>query len=149
MVLRYAMDRWGADYPGGERALMRRLTTSPVVGFNSLVDVSPDKAWRPEAILSDFFIVLWIDLQPGGRAYGMSSWNLHDIFSRRPANWQLRPYTSSSPTPRLTGRRVRAGSSLYLHWTPAGALRPTSIKVTSPGGGRLPDHISVWALRVR
>ncbi len=149
MVLRYAMDRWGDEYPGGERALMRRFTTSPVVGFNSLVDVSPDKAWRPEAILSDFYITLWIDLQRGRRPYGMSSWNLHDIFSRRPSNWQLQPYTSSSPAPRLTGRRVRAGSSLYFHWTPTGALRPTSIKVTSPGRGRLPDHISVWALRLR
>ncbi len=149
MVLRYAMDRWGDEYPGGERALMRRFTTSPVVGFNSLVDVSPDKEWRPEAILSDFYITLWIDLQPGRRAYGMSSWNLHDIFSQQPSNWQLQPYTSSSPAPRLTGRRVRAGSSLYLHWTPVGALRPTSIKVAAAGGGRLPDHISVWALRLR
>ena len=67
---------------------------------------------------------------------------------RRP-NWRLQPYTSSSHTPRLTGRRVRAGSSLYFHWTPTGALSPTSIKVTSPGGGPVPDHISVWALRVR
>ena len=149
MVLRYAMDRWGDDYPGGERALMRRFTASPVVGFNSLVDVSPDKEWRPEAILSDFYITLWIDLQPGRRAYGMSSWNLHDIFSQQPSNWQLQPYTSSSPAPRLTGRRVRAGSSLYLHWTPVGALRPTSVKVAAAGGGRLPDHISVWALRLR
>lgn len=149
MVLRYAMDRWGDDYPGGERALMRRFTVSPVVGFNSLMDVSPDKAWRTEAILSDFYIALWLDLQPGRRPSGMSSWNLHDIFSQLPANWQLQPYLSSSHTPRLTGRRVRAGSSLYFHWTPTGALSPTSIKVTSPGGGRVPDHIFVWALRVR
>ena len=149
MVLRYAMDRWGDDYPGGERALMRRFTASPVVGFNSLMDVSPDRAWRTEAILSDFYIALWLDLQPGRRPSGMSSWNLHDIFSQLPSNWQLQPYTSSSHTPRLTGRRVRAGSSLYLHWTPSRSLNPTSIKVTSPGGGRVPDHISMWALRVR
>ncbi len=149
MVLRYAMDRWGEDYPGGERALMRRFTASPVVGFNSLVDVSPDKAWRPEEILSDLYITLWIDLQPGRRAYGMSSWNLHDIFSQRPSNWQLQPYTSSSPTPRLTGRRVRAGSSLYFHWMPAGSLDPTAIRVTSASGGPVPGHISVWAFRIR
>ena len=79
----------------------------------------------------------------------MTTWNLQDIFRRLPENWQLQPHTSSSPAPRLTGRRVRAGSSLYFHWTPAGALSSTSIKVTSPGGGRLPNHISVWALRVR
>ena len=148
MVLRYAMDRWGEEYPGGERALMRRLTQSPERGFASLVDVSPERNWRPEQILADYYITLWIDLQGWG-AFGMTTWNLQDIFRRLPENWQLQPYTSSSPSPRLTGRRVRAGSSLYFHWTPAGALSSTSIKVTSPGGGRLPNHISVWALRVR
>ena len=149
MVLRYAMDRWGEDYPGGERALMRRSTVSSATGFASLVDVSPGREWRPEQILADFYITLWLDLQPGRRTYGMSTWDLYDLFRRRPSNWQLQPYTSSSPSPRLTDRRVRAGSSLYFHWTPTGALSPTSIKVASPGGGRLPDHISLWALRVR
>lgn len=148
MVLRYAMDRWGGDYPGGESALIQRLTQSSRVGFASLVDVSPERSWRPERILSNFYITLWLDLQ-GAQAYGMTTWDLHDLFRRRPSNWQLKPYTSSSHTPHLTGRRVRAGSSLYFHWTPTGALRPTSIKVTSPTGGRVPDHISVWALRVR
>ena len=148
MVLRYAMDRWAEDYPGGERALLRRFTQSPRAGFASLVDVSPDKSWRPEAILTDFYVNLWLDLQPGYRASGMTTWDLHDLFRRRPSNWRLQPYTSSSPSPRLTGRRVRGGSALYFHWTPTGALRPTSIKVTSPGGGRVPDHISIWALRV-
>lgn len=148
MILRYAMDRWGGDYLGGERALMRRFTVSPARGFSSLIDVSPERSWRLEYILADFYIALWLDLQ-GWTTYGMTTWDLHDIFGRLPENWQLRPYTSSSPAPRLTGRRVRAGSSLYLHWTPHGVLSPTSIKVTSPGRGRLPDHISVWALRVR
>lgn len=148
MVLRYAMDRWGGDYPGGERALMRRLTQSPTRGFASLVDVSPERSWRPEYILADFYITLWLDLQ-GWTTYGMTTWDLQDIFGRLPESRQLRPYTSSSPTPRLTGRRVRAGSSLYFHWTPTDALSPTSIKVTSLGGGQLPNHISVWALRVR
>lgn len=148
MVLRYAMDRWGGDYPGGEGALMRRFTQSSAQGFASLVGVSPDRSWRPEEVLTDFYITLWLDLQ-GWTTYGMATWDLQDIFGRLPESRQLRPYTSSSPNPRLTGRRVRAGSSLYFHWTPTGALRPTSIKVTSAGGARLPSHISVWALRVR
>ena len=142
------MDRWGGEYPGGERALMRRFTQSPARGFASLVDVSPERSWRPEQILTGFYITLWLDLQ-GWTTYGMTTWDLQDIFGRLPESWQLLPYTSLSPAPRLTGRRVRAGSSLYFHWTPTGALSPTSIKVTSPGGGRLPNHISVWALRVR
>ena len=148
MVFRYALDRWGGEYPGGERALMRRLTQSPQEGFASLVDVSPDREWTTEQILANFYLTLWLDLQPDGNAYGMSSWDLHDIYSRFRENAQLEPYTSSATRPRLSAK-VRAGSSLYLHWTPTGALSPTSIKVTSPGGGRIPGHISVWAYRVR
>ena len=148
MVLRFAMDRWGGDYPGGERALMRRLTQSPAQGFASLADVSPESAWPPEQVLADFYMTLWIDLQGWG-ASGMTTWNLQGVFNRLPDNSQLQPYYSSSLNPRLVGRRVRAGSSLYFHWTPTGSLGPTAIKVTSPGGGRVPDHISVWALRVR
>ncbi len=148
MVYRYALDRWGGDYPGGERAMMRRLTQSSATGFASLVDVSPGKAWNAEQILADFYLSLWLDLR-GGQAYGMSTWDLADIFGNLPENARLRPYTSSATVPRLTGRRVRAGSSLYFHWTPAGALSPTSIKVTTPGGSSMPGHIAVWAMRVR
>ena len=149
MVLRYAMDRWGEDHPGGERGLMRRFTSSPVRGFQSLVDVSPDRSWRTEQILADFYISLWLDMQAEFSAPGMTTWNLHDIFDRLVPATRLQPATSSSTSLQLAGRRVRAGSSLYLHWTPTGALRPTSLKVTSADGGRVSGHLSVWALRVR
>ena len=79
----------------------------------------------------------------------MTTWDLHDIFMNARENARLQPYTSSSHTPRLTGRRVRAGSSLYFHWTPGGSLGPTAIKVTSASGGPVPDHVSVWAFRTR
>ncbi|MDE0072555.1 MAG: Ig-like domain-containing protein [Gammaproteobacteria bacterium] len=145
MVFRYALDRWGGTYPGGEGALMRRLTQSPAQGFASLRDVS---SWRSEAILADFYITLWLDLQPGLHAPGMTSWNLQDIFDRFPESARLRPRPSSSKTPTLTAR-VRGGSSLYVHWTPSGPLDPTSLKITTGGGGPVPGHISVWALRIR
>ena len=144
MVLRYALDRWGGGYPGGERALMKRLTQSPAEGFASLEDVS---SWRIERILADFYSSLWLELQ-GVSVVGMASWNLHDVFGRYDRDLMLQPYVSSSTQPQVSGR-IRAGSSLYLHWTPSGPLSPTSIKVTSADGGPLPDHISVWALRVR
>ena len=145
MVLRYAMDRWGGEYPGGEQALMRRLTQSPERGLASLVDVS---GWPIETILADFYAALWVDLQPNYSAFGMSSWNLHDIFSRFSSDAQLRPYADSSTRPRVAAS-IRAGSSLYFHWTPSGPLSPTAIKVTSAGGGPVLGHISVWALRIR
>ena len=145
LVFRYALDRWGEEYPGGEQALMTRLTQSPAAGFASLEDVS---SWRIEQILADFYTSLWLDLQQGVSAPGMASWNLHDVFSRYDGNQQLEPYVSRSTQPHVSGR-IRAGSSLYLHWTPSGSLNPTSIRVTSTNGRPIPDHISVWALRVR
>ena len=53
MVFRFAMDRWGDEYPGGERALMHRLMRSPTRGLASLADVSD---WRAEQILADFYM---------------------------------------------------------------------------------------------
>ena len=131
MVLRFALDRWGTDYPGGESALMRRLTQSPSRGFASLVDVSPDESWRPEQILSDFYVTLWLDLQ-GWHTFGMASWNLQDIFARFQTNTRLQPHTSLSPVPHLAGHRMRAGSALFLHWMPAGALSPPASRSPLP-----------------
>ena len=146
MVFRLVMDLWGDGYPGGEAALMKRLTQSPAKGFASLEEVS---SVRIEEILTHFYVALWADGREydGGTYDIMRSWNLHDIMSRYPANHQLMPYTAGSAEPGVTAR-VRAGSSLYLHWNPSGSLSPTSIRVTTPGG-RVPENIFVWGLRLR
>lgn len=144
MVLRYAMDRFGGEYPTGEQGLMRHLTRSPRRGLASLADVS---GWPAEKVLADFYISLWIDLN-GGDADGMATWDLEDIWSRLPAVAQLRPYVTVSTEFR---RRwdIRAGSTSYLHWKPRDSRGPTSLRVTSPSGAPIPGHISVWALRIR
>lgn len=144
MVLRFALDRWGGTYAGGEQGLMQRLTTSSYGGWSSLTNVS---GWSIEHILTDFYAALWAD----GRvysAYGMTSWNLYDIFQHLPAYAQLEPHTSSSASPMLSAN-VRGGSNLYLYWTPTGTLAPTAIKVTTSSGDPVPGTIAVWALRVR
>ena len=144
VLLRYAMDRWGDDYPGGEQALMTRLTQSPRRGYAALEEVG---SWRIEQILTDFYLSLWLDLY-GADAYGMKSWDLADIWSRFPESRWLVPYASSSR--RFRGDwSVRAGSTFYLRWQPNGSRGPTSLKVTSPTGAPVPRHISVWALRIR
>ncbi len=144
MVLRSAMDRWGGDYPGGEQALMKRLTQSPQVGFASLEDVGGEPI---EGILANFYMSLWTD----GRVWnsvGMTSWNLYDIFSNFVESARLLPWTSSHAAFKGSWN-VRAGSSFYLHWTPGGGMAPTSLKVTSSNGAPAPGHVSVWALRIR
>ncbi|WP_419162132.1 putative Ig domain-containing protein [Candidatus Palauibacter sp.] len=144
MVFRYAMDRWGGTYPGGEGALMRRLSQSPEWGLASLATASE---WRIEQILADFYVTLWMDLN-GWESYGMTSWDLADIWSRFPENARLRPYVSTSAAFRGDWS-IRAGSTFYLHWTPRSSRGPTSLRVTSLSGAPVPGHVSVWALRVR
>ncbi|MDE0124465.1 MAG: hypothetical protein OXN97_07820 [Bryobacterales bacterium] len=144
MVLRFAMDRWGGEYPGGEKALMHRLMRSPTRGLASLADVSD---WRAEQILADFYMSLWIDLN-GWDAFGMNTWDLDDIWSRFGPSQHLQPHESTFAE--FTRQwNVRAGSSSYLEWSPGGSRGPTSIRVTSASGASIPDHISIWAFRVR
>lgn len=135
MVFRYILDRWG-----GEQATMKQLTRSPSEGYESLREAT---GWPIHRILADFYATLWLDLE-NHRPRGMTSWDLYDISKdHRP---QSDP--SVSATPGWDGM-VRAGSSLLFHWRPEGSLNPTSIKVTAAGGGPVPDHISVWAVRIR
>ena len=61
MLLRFVMDRWGEEYPGGEAALMRRFVNSPSSGFSSLEEVSGREI---EQILAEFYIALWGDGRP-------------------------------------------------------------------------------------
>ena len=144
MVFRFAMDRWGDGYPGGEKALMHRLMRSPTRGLASLMDVSD---WRTEQILADFYMSLWIELN-GWDAFGMTTWDLDDIWSRFGPSQHLQPYESTFAE--FTRQwNVRAGSTSYLEWNPSSSRGPTSIRVTSPNGASIPDHISVWAFRVR
>ena len=144
MFLRFAMDRWGDEYPGGEKALMHRLMRSPTKGLASLADVS---GWRAEQVLADFYMSLWIELN-GWDAFGMTTWDLDDIWSRFGPSQHLQPYESTFAE--FTRQwNVRAGSTSYLEWSPDGSRGPTSIRVTFPNGASIPDHISVWAFRVR
>ena len=144
VVFRYAMDRWGRDYPGGEQALMRRLTQSPHRGLAALEEVS---GWPAERILADFYVSLWLDLN-GGRAYGMATWDLDDIWAQFVESAQLRPYTTSFA--QFYGDwRIRGGSTFYLRWTPSGSRGPTALKVRSTLGRFTPDYVSVWAYRIR
>ena len=142
MVLQFAMDRWGGRYPGGERAMLKRMTQSPLIGFANLVDVSP--GWSIERILGEFYATLWLEGTAGRDTPGMTSWDIHDIISRFDDSLWLNPYSSSSATPSVSAR-IRGGSSMYFHWTPDGPLPPASFKVEPAGDG----PVFVWAIRAR
>ena len=142
MLLRFVMDRYGGDYTGGEQALMHRLTQSPSTGYASLVEVADT---RIEDLLADFYMSLWMDLHGANWFW---SWDLADIWRRFREEAWLRPYASTASAHQYDWS-LRAGSVALLRWSPEGPMAPTSLKVTAPGGGRTPAHISVWALRIR
>lgn len=151
LLLRYSMDRWGAEYPGGEQGLLRRFTQSPYSGFRSLEDVSN---WRIEQLLADFYIGLWMDgrtLSNGEilDSFGFTTWDIHGIIGNL-LTLPFRPRIDVSSTANFSRSwNVRAGSTAYVHWTPGGRRAATSLKVTSSSGGPIPDPVSVWALRIR
>ena len=142
LAIRFAMDRWGGQYPGGEKALLKRLTQSPLRGFASLADVSP--GWSLERILGEFYMTLWLEGTAGRDAPGMTSWDIHDVVSRFDDSLWLKPYSSSSATPSVSAR-IRGASTMYFHWSPHGPLRPTSFKVEPADDG----PVFVWAIRAR
>ena len=144
-LLRYVLDRWGPDYPGGEGALMRRFSASTKSGYANLEDVTGASI---TTILIGFASALWAD----GRYYdALTSWNLYDIFSSLSANWPsmaLQPYLNSTTEPSLTVS-VRGGSTAYLQWIPSGAPVPTSLRLRTPADGQLPADMVLWVLRMK
>ena len=145
LVFRYAMDRFGGEYPMGEQGLMRYLTRATSKGLASLTDVSN---WRVEQILADFYIALWLDMN-GWDAYGMATWDLDD--NLEPVSGER---SGCDPGRRAQQHSEETGASAPARRSTSAGLQvalrgPTSLKVTSPSGAPVPGHISVWALRVR
>jgi hypothetical protein len=144
LLLRGMLDRFGASSPGGEAGVMRRLTQSPISGFASLRDISG----RPvEQDLAEFYAALWGDGRIGDFGI-MSTWNLFDISQNLLPEARLQPYETSAPGFQGAAT-VRAASSFYLHWTPSGAVAPTSLRVTSPSTLNTPSTLSVWVVRIQ
>ena len=142
MLFRYAMGRWGGDYPGGEEGLMSRLTQSRWRGYASLQDIT---GWRIEQVLAQFYMAIWMDLHG---VDWFASWDLADVWRNLSEETWLRPHVATAADYQFDWN-IRAGSAALLRWSPEGPMAPTSIRVASPGGPRVPRHISVWALRIR
>ena len=141
---RALLDRFGPTYPGGEAAMMKRLTLSPFRGWDAIGDVTG----RPiEEDLAEFYITLWGDGLIGDLPM-LTTWDLFDVFSELVPEARLRPDRATSAGVDTTAS-VRGGSNYYLYWTPDGAVAPTSVRVTGPSGSSTPGTVSVWVLRVR
>ena len=143
-LLRLILDWYGPSYAGGEAALMRDLFSSAQIGYANL-EARTGKSIG--YLLTIFGITLWAD----GRGYNnyLTSWDLYPIMEAwSGTDYKLQPHASSDAEP--TGDlSVRGGSTGYLRWAPPNGHAPTSLRITTPDGGELPDAIGFWIMRIQ
>lgn len=140
--LRFVLDRYGPDYAGGEKALMRTLTASAGSGLDDIADVTGTSAVYT-------MVLFGITLGADGLVWNsLTSWNLYEIFQSFTESARLQPYISTATQPSLDVS-VRAGSNAYLQWTTPADHAPTSLKARTPSGGTLPGHMVLWVLRIQ
>ena len=143
-LLRFVLDDYGLQYPGGEAALMRALTSSPNRGLAVLEQATgEDKV----SLLVRFAAMMWADGRPGLGDW-LPSWDVFDIFDNVNENARLRPYDQTGATPALDVE-VRAASNAYLLWTPPNLHDPTSVRIRTLDGQPLPGHMVLWMLRIQ
>jgi len=143
-LLRFILDRYGPSYAGGEAALMRDLTNAAQIGYANL-EARTGKSIG--YLLTIFGIALWAD----GRGYNnsLTSWDLYPIMeSWSGTDYKLQPHASSGTEP-TAAISVRGGSTGYLRWSPPSSHAPTSLRIRTPDGDKLPDAMGFWILRIQ
>ena len=144
LLLEYVMHTWGGDFPGGEGALMRRVTESPYRGMRSLQEVSGATSAK---ILAGFYLSLWVDGMPTGSSeYKMPSFPHWDLWEIRAAYGYDHSIPVVTDTNFLTLGTVRSASIFYFYWRPTGSLDPTALKMEGFGHHR---DLVMWAMRLK
>lgn len=139
-LFRFALDRYGPTYAGGETALMRSFTSNKGVGLGSITTATGVNATE---LLVRFGLALWSDGKYGNP---LTSWNIFDIWSGLLATTKLMPYTSTASLPSMDAS-VRAYSHAYLEWSPPAATPVTSLRMRTSTGGAVPSTMVLWIYR--
>jgi len=152
-LLRFILDWYGPGYSGGEAALMRDLTNSDYTGYDNLVTTTGASSFAYIQLV--FGISLYLDGRDLGWAtpdFGFTSWDITGIVANSawgdPNYGSLDPYTSSDAEPTST-KSVRGGSTAYLEWEPPSSHAPTSFRIRTPEGDKLPDEMGMWIFRIQ
>lgn len=139
--LRMLMDRYGPTYPGGEAALINALTGSGERGMSNVATVVGEDFRR---VVAYFSIALWADGVVGD---WITSWDVADVYQSLVPDARLQPYTNTDAVPRIPAS-VRALSTQYVDWTPAGGHPPMALKLGDGADGPAPEPMFFWILRV-
>lgn len=140
-VLLMLVDWLGSTYPGGERALVRDLTSSPFEGFRAVEELTDRSIVE---LLTVFYSHFWMAQR--GWTTVFDSWDMADVFDR------------GSPTYLWLGEQadftdfdywddVRGGSNSYLEWFPSGGHLQTSMGLRGPDGSTASSELRFWVLR--
>ena len=141
-LIRFILDHYGPNYSGGESKLMRDLTNSGQSGYRNLTALTGDD-------IGTLLTLFGTSLLADGRIGNMiTSWDLYSIMQSLGSNSRLQPYTSSAVEPNIN-LSVRGGSASYLEWSPPNAHVPTSIRITTPEGGDLPNEMVMSIMRIQ
>jgi len=149
-LLRFILDWYGPGYSGGEAALMRDLTSSAQTGYDNLVKTTGAKSFAHIQTL--FGLNLYSDgrtgVAQGTYTSALTYFDYTAIGLKYVEDAQLQPYTSSAAEPTIS-KSVRGGSTAYLEWEPPSSHAPTSIRIRTPSGDKLPDVIGMWIFRIQ
>ena len=145
-LFRFISDQYGPTFPGGEKAIHRRLVDDDFSGYKTLENVIGQPI---DAILSRWAAALYADDRAPGidPKVTFTSWNLFDIESRliTVAHLQPRERSFSAFTDQVS---VRAGSSAYF--LVSSASRPaSSVRMRDLSGNTLPGIMRLWVVRIR
>jgi hypothetical protein len=149
ILLRWVLDQFGPGYPGGEAALSRAMTDSPVRGFAALQNLTGTPI---ETILAQWAATLYVDgrIPSPANRLTMSSWNLFSTFEQHAfvtPGRRLVPYEKSFAD-FVDNVSVRSASSAYFRVSGEGRGQ-TSIRVRDALDGTLPAAMQIWIVRLQ
>lgn len=146
--LRWASDRYGPAYPGGEIGLQQDIIASP--DTDTRPQVVSDLVGVPlDSLLARWSAALYVDDRIPGPdpSLTFTSWNLSDFEQNTVSSAHLQPYEEAFADWTL-GVDVRASSTAYV--AVGGSGRPaTAVKVRDPSGQVLDSGVQVWVVRMQ
>jgi len=144
--LRWISDQYGPTFPGGEKAIHRRLIDNTLVGFATISEVVGEQI---DVLLARWAAALYLDdritnLDPKLR---FTSWNLAAIENRLVQTARLVP--RDRPFAAFTDQvSVRGGSTAYF--IVSGSNRgAVAIRARDTSDNQLPGVMRMWVVRMQ
>jgi hypothetical protein len=149
---RYAADRFGPSYAGGEVALNRDIV-SKFPNLQGKANWEAVLGMSLDTVQARWAGMLYADDRVSGLAapLQMSSWNMFEIFGSYPSNdYRLVPLDRTFSA-FADSRSVRGGSTAYTRLSSAGARAALAVRVRDAGGNVLGTAIlpRLWVLRLQ